>query len=49
MIKTNEEMKIGSSPDDTADYWEERKTIERHLDELKDHKSKFAGFDSQLV
>jgi len=24
-------MKIGSEPDDTADYWEERKNIERHI------------------
>jgi hypothetical protein len=24
MIKTNEEMKIGSLPDESADYWEER-------------------------
>ena len=47
MIKTNEEMKIGSSQDETADYWEERKTIDRHLAELKEHKGKFAGLDKQ--
>ena len=47
MIKTNEEMKIGSSPDDTADYWEERKTIGRHIDELGEHKGKLSGLDKQ--
>jgi len=24
MLKTNQEMKTGAEPDDTADYWEER-------------------------
>lgn len=28
MLKTLAEMKIGSEPDESADYWEERKTIE---------------------
>jgi len=28
MLKTLSEMKIGSEPDESADYWEERKTIE---------------------
>jgi hypothetical protein len=27
MLKTLEEMKNGSTPDDTADYWEERQAI----------------------
>ena len=47
MIKTNGEMKIGSVPDETADYWEEKKTIERHLGELDDHKDKLGGLDKQ--
>lgn len=29
MVKTLSEMKIGSEPDESADYWEERKTIEK--------------------
>ena len=28
-------MKIGSEPDESADYWEERKTIDRHINALK--------------
>lgn len=29
MLKTLAEMKIGSEPDESADYWEERKTIDQ--------------------
>tara|TARA_B100000780_G_scaffold247375_1_gene192297 strand:- start:615 stop:731 length:117 start_codon:yes stop_codon:yes gene_type:complete len=35
MVKTLQEMKSGSEPDESADYWEERKTIEQHLIALK--------------
>jgi hypothetical protein len=28
-------MKIGAEPDESADYWEERKTIEKHINLLK--------------
>ena len=31
MLKTLQEMKIGSEPDESADYWEERKTIDQHI------------------
>jgi len=27
-------MKIGAEPDDAADYWEEKKNIERHIKAL---------------
>ena len=30
MMKTLQEMKNGSEPNDTADYWEEKKKIEKH-------------------
>lgn len=29
MLRTLQEMKIGSEPDESADYWEERKTIDK--------------------
>jgi hypothetical protein len=35
MLKTLAEMKIGAEPDESADYWEERKTIEQHINALK--------------
>ena len=28
-------MKIGSEPDESADYWEERKTIDGQMNALK--------------
>ena len=31
MIKTLKEMKNGSEPDATADYWKEKKNIDRNL------------------
>ena len=31
MLKTLQEMKIGAEPDESADYWEERKTIEKQI------------------
>jgi len=34
MLKTLKEMKIGSEPDDTADYWEEREAIATHTKNL---------------
>lgn len=40
MLKTLAEMKIGAEPDESADYWEERKTIEQHITALKRVKQK---------
>lgn len=31
MLKTLVEMKIGAEPDESADYWEERKTIDQQI------------------
>jgi uncharacterized coiled-coil DUF342 family protein len=47
MIATNDEMKIGAVPDETADYWEERKTIDRHLGSLKEDKDKLNDLDKK--
>ena len=35
MMKTLQEMKNGSEPNDTADYWEEKKKIERNNSSLQ--------------
>ena len=35
MQETLNEMKNGSEPDENADYWEEKKSIEDHLVDLK--------------
>lgn len=35
LLETLEEMKKGSVPDETADYWEERKDIDRWIENLK--------------
>ena len=43
MIATNKEMKVDAGPDDTADYWEERKRIDRHLAELNEDKNSLAA------
>ena len=40
MLKTLNEMKIGSEPDESADYWEERKTIDQQITALKKVKGK---------
>ena len=40
MRKTLDEMKLGSTPDETADYWEERKDIDKWLRNLEDSKQK---------
>lgn len=40
MLKTLQEMKIGSEPDESADYWEERKTIAQQIQDLTKVKSK---------
>jgi hypothetical protein len=34
MLLTNNEMKNGSEPDDTADYWEERTAIASNISNL---------------
>ena len=43
MMKTLQEMKNGSEPNDTADYWEERKKIDRSTVNLKTEITKFTG------
>jgi len=40
MLKTLAEMKAGSEPDESADYWEERKTIDQQITALKRIKGK---------
>mgnify|MGYP006893773584 CR=1 FL=1 len=40
MLKTNEEMKYGSEPDDTADYWHERDRIGQNIRNLVNAKNK---------
>ena len=49
MIATNKEMKVDSGPDDTADYWEERKRIDRHLSELAEDKLSLASLEKQVT
>ena len=34
MMNTLKEMKNGSEPNDSADYWEERKNIDRNTKDL---------------
>ena len=43
MMKTLQEMKNGSEPNDTADYWEERKKIDRSTVNLKTQTTKFSS------
>ena len=39
--KTLKEMKIGSGPDDNADYWEEKEKIDRFISDLKKVRGKW--------
>jgi len=32
MLNTLREMEIGAGPDKTADYWEEREQIKKHIE-----------------
>ena len=41
MLKTLQEMKIGSTPDESADYWEERKKIDQNTSDLQNCRDKF--------
>mmetsp|Transcript_21886 Transcript_21886/g.33964 ORF Transcript_21886/g.33964 Transcript_21886/m.33964 type:complete len:673 (-) Transcript_21886:559-2577(-) len=41
LINASTEMKIGAEPDETADYWEERKKIDQWLHDLKNLKAAF--------
>lgn len=43
MLKTLAEMKIGAEPDESADYWEERKTIDQQILALKGIRSRLDG------
>lgn len=40
MLATLKEMEIGSGPDKTADYWEEKEQIKKHIDALNRIKDK---------
>lgn len=41
MLRTLEEMKNGSEPDESADYWEEKKKIEKWTAALITCRDKF--------
>lgn len=41
MVQTLEEEKRGAEPDDTADYWEERKKIDQNMSDIKKLKLDF--------
>lgn len=45
MLYTLDEMKKGSEPDDSADYWEERDQINKQTEQLQDLKAKFNQLD----
>ena len=45
MLKTLQEMKIGSEPDESADYWEERKKIDKWTTSLNTCRDKFERFE----
>jgi len=45
MLLTNNEMKNGSEPDDTADYWEERTAIASNITNLISAKNKLNDID----
>ena len=51
MLKTLGEMKLGSTPDESADYWEERKDIDLWIkcltDAMKDVKKLEDNFKSK--
>ena len=40
MLQTLSEMKNGSEPDESADYWEERKKIDQNTGDLKNCRDK---------
>ena len=35
LLETLREIKVGSTPDESADYWEERNDIDRWIEELE--------------
>lgn len=41
-------MKIGSEPDDSADYWEERKNIERHTKAITEGQVLCTNLDDEI-
>ena len=45
MLLTNTEMKNGSEPDDTADYWEERTAIASNITNLISAKNKLSDIE----
>jgi len=48
MLVTNNEMKNGSEPDDTADYWEERTTIASNITNLISAKNKLHDIEESI-
>lgn len=48
MLSTLQEMKNGSEPDDTADYWEERKKIEEQIRDLTGIKERLATLEKSF-
>lgn len=45
MLQTLQEMKNGSEPDESADYWEERRKIDQNTSDLKACREKFDKFE----
>jgi len=48
MINACNEMKIGAEPDESADYWEERKKIDEWLTDLKKLQSEVTKLERYL-
>jgi len=49
MLKTLKEMKNGSTPDDSADYWEERQAIEDNIRNLLKAQSTLQEIEDKLT
>lgn len=45
MLRTLQEMKNGSEPDESADYWEERRKIDKNMSSLTACRDKFERFE----
>lgn len=45
MLQTLQEMKNGSEPDESADYWEEKRKIDQNTSDLKVLREKFDKFE----
>lgn len=49
LLETLQEMKIGSEPDETADYWEERNAIDQRIQTLKEVESSMPGLEKEFA